>query len=292
MLEAIERGNLFVVPLDDRRHWYRYHHLFADVLRARLLDERPESVPDLHRRASDWYEQNGDLTEAIQHAMAGGDVDRAADLIELAIPALRQARQDATVRRLLEALPDTVVEVRPVLTVEYAAALMVDGEVEGVEARLLDAEQWLSATTDRDRFRGLPGVIAQYRAGQAQLLGDVASTLTHARRALELAGPDDHVGRGAAASLLGLAHWTTGELDQAHRWYAEGMASLEKAGYIADVIGGAVTLADLQIAQGRLREATRTYERGLQRATSPGRADPEGSGGHARWAEPAAHRAQ
>ena len=271
MLEAIERGNLFLVPLDDRRQWYRYHHLFADVLRARLLDEQPESVPDLHRRASDWYEQNGDLTEAIQHAMAGEDFDRAADLIELAIPALRQARQDATVRRLLEALPDSVVEARPVLSVEYAAALMVDGEVEGVEARLLDAEQWLNATTDSDRFRGLPSVIAQYRAGQAQLLGDVASTMTHARRALELAGPDDHVGRGAAASLLGLAYWTTGDLDQAHRWYAEGMASLEKAGYIADVVGGAVTLADLQIAQGRLREATST----LRAGTAAGDRHPE-----------------
>ena len=270
MLEAIERENLFLVPLDDRRQWYRYHHLFADVLRARLQDEQPESVPDLHRRASDWYDQNGDPTEAIEHAMAGRYFDRAADLVELAIPALRQGRQDATVRRLLEALPDSVVKARPVLNVGYAAALMVDGEVEGVEARLLDAERWLNAATDSDRFRGLPGVIAQYRAGQAQLLGDVASTLTHARRALELAGPDDHVARGAAASLLGLAYWTTGDLDQAHHWYTDGMASLEKAGYLSDVVGGAVTLADIKIARGRLREATSTYARGLERATATG----------------------
>jgi LuxR family maltose regulon positive regulatory protein len=89
-LEALDRGNLFLVPLDDRRRWYRYHHLFADVLRARLLDERPGQVPELHRRACEWYEGYGDRPEAVRHAMAGGDFERAADLVELAIPALFQ----------------------------------------------------------------------------------------------------------------------------------------------------------------------------------------------------------
>ena len=96
MLEALDRGNLFLVPLDDRRHWYRYHHLFADVLRARLLDEQPGRVPELHRRACEWYEEHGDRSEAIRHAMAGGDFERAADLVELAIPATFQKDQAAT----------------------------------------------------------------------------------------------------------------------------------------------------------------------------------------------------
>src|SRR5207249_7104600 len=86
MLEALERANLFVVPLDDRRRWYRYHHLFADVLRARLLDEHPEYVPELHRRASAWYERNGESSDAIRHALVAKDFHRAADLIELAMP--------------------------------------------------------------------------------------------------------------------------------------------------------------------------------------------------------------
>ena len=120
---------------------------------------------------------------------------------------------------------------------------------------------------DEAGFRVLPSTIAMYRAGQAQLLGDVPGTLTHARRALDLAGADDLLERGAAACLLGLAHWTNGNLDAAHRWYAEGMASLEKAGHDADVIAGAITLADIRIAQGRLGDAMRTYERGLRRAT-------------------------
>ena len=117
MLEALDRGNLFLVPLDDRRRWYRYHHLFADVLQARLLDEQPDQVPDLHRRASAWYQRNGEPSVAIGHALAAEDFGRAADLVELAIPAMRMTRQEATVRGWLKALPDEVVRVRPVLSV-------------------------------------------------------------------------------------------------------------------------------------------------------------------------------
>ena len=283
ILEALERGNLFLVPLDDRRRWYRYHHLFADVLHARLLDEQPDRVHELHQRASDWYERNGERSEAIRHALAGEEFERAADLVELAIPATRQGRQDATLRRWLEALPEELIQVRPVLSIAYVGALMVRGELEGVEALLRDAERWLATSTglrekpqpppagmvvvDEDAFRDLPSAIANYRAGQARILGDVAGTMAHARRALELVREDDHVGRGAAAALLGLAYWTSADLDAAHRWYAAGMASLEKAHYLSDVVGGAITLADILIAQGRLREAMSTYERGLQRAT-------------------------
>ncbi len=105
MLEVLDRRNLFVIPLDARREWYRYHHLFADVLRARLQREEPDRVHDLHRRASRWYEQRGEPSEAIRHALAGEDYERAAAMIELAIPGLRQARQEATMRRWLELLP-------------------------------------------------------------------------------------------------------------------------------------------------------------------------------------------
>src|SRR3984885_7540931 len=106
MLAALERGNLFLVPLDDRRQWYRYHQLFADVLHARLRDEQPDDVPDLHRRGSGWHEKNGEPSEAIRHALAAGDSGRAADLIELAIPAMRRSRQEAAILGWLELLPD------------------------------------------------------------------------------------------------------------------------------------------------------------------------------------------
>ena len=143
MLEALDRGNLFLVPLDDRRRWYRYHHLFADVLQARLLDEQPGQVPDLHRRASAWYQQNGEQSVAIGHALAAEDFGRAADLIERAIPAMRKTRQEATVHGWLKALPDEVVRVRPMLSFAVAGALLTGGEPEEVEVRLRDAERWL-----------------------------------------------------------------------------------------------------------------------------------------------------
>jgi LuxR family maltose regulon positive regulatory protein len=285
-LEALDRGNLFLVPLDDRRRWYRYHHLFADVLRARLLDERPGQVPELHRRACEWYEGYGDRPEAVRHAMAGGDFERAADLVELAIPALFQEDQAATVRRWLEALPDELIRARPVLSVAYAATLLDGGEIESVEARLRDAERWLDATADgpeasgapatamvvvdQEEFRRLPGSIALYRAARAMATGDVADAAAHARRALDLVSEDDQVGRGAAAGLLGLVAWASGDLEAAHRFYAESMANLQEAGHLSDVIGGATVHADIRTAQGRLRDATRALERGLRLATEHG----------------------
>ena len=147
-LEVLDRRNLFVIPLDARREWYRYHHLFADVLRASLLREEPDRVLDLHRRASRWYEQHGERSDAIRHALAGEDFERAADMIEPAIPSLRQARQEATMRRWFELLPDELFQVRPVLSVGYVGALMANGEFSDVEVLLRGAERWLEPPSD------------------------------------------------------------------------------------------------------------------------------------------------
>jgi LuxR family maltose regulon positive regulatory protein len=125
MLESLDRANLFLVPLDDSRRWYRYHHLFADVLLTHLLDEHPDRVVALHRGASRWYEQHGEPSQAIRHALAAGDVERAAGLVELAIPELRRNRQEATIRGWLDAVPGEVVRVRPVLAVGFVG--VVDG---------------------------------------------------------------------------------------------------------------------------------------------------------------------
>jgi LuxR family maltose regulon positive regulatory protein len=286
MLEALERGNLFLVPLDDRRRWYRYHHLFADVLQARLLDEQPGQVPDLHRRASAWHQQNGEPSVAISHALAARDFGRAADLAELAIPAMRRTRQEATVRGWLEVIPDEVVQVRPVLSVGFAGALLSVGEFEGVEARLRDAERWLDTTTgirqgpqapsaemvvvDDDEFRRLPAEIELYRAALALVRGDGPGTVRHARRALDLAPADEHLGRASAAALMGLASWASGDLEAGHSGYAECMAGLRRAGHIADTFGCAIALADIRRTQGRLGEAMRTYEQALQLVPEPG----------------------
>jgi LuxR family transcriptional regulator, maltose regulon positive regulatory protein len=288
MLEALDRANLFVIPLDDRRRWYRYHRLFGDVLRARLLDEFPDLAAHLHRRAAEWYEENGDRAEAIRHAMVGRDFARAANLLELAMPAMSRDRQESAFRRWLDALPDEEVRVRPVLSDGYAGSLLARGELAGVEARLRDAERWLEATAgvpadgtaspgsrsamvvaDQAAFRSLPGSIAIHRAGLARLNGDLAGTMAHARRALDLVGEDNDLGRGAGTALLGLTCWTSGDLDEASRRLADGIASLERAGHRSDAIGCALSLADIRLAQGQLTDAMSIHQRSLERATGP-----------------------
>jgi LuxR family maltose regulon positive regulatory protein len=289
-LEALERGNFFVVPLDDTRHWYRYHHLFADVLATHLRVEQPDLVVTLHRRASAWYEQHGSATDAIRHALAAQDFARAANLIELAVPAMSRSRQAATLLGWLMSLPNELIRARPVLSVAYAHLLLDGGEIDGVEDRLRDAEWWLDTTAgslarpdapadamvvvDEAAFRRLPGAIAVARAGQSLARGDVADTMNYAQRVLDLLPADDHLNRGGVAGFLGLAAWTSGDLEAAHHAFAEGMTHLQMAGNIADAIGGAITLADIRIAQGRLREAMRTYEQALQLAMAQ---HPEGA---------------
>jgi LuxR family transcriptional regulator, maltose regulon positive regulatory protein len=278
-LETLQRRNFFIIPLDDKRQWYRYHHLFADVLRMHLMAEQPDQVPALYRRASEWYEQNGMVADAICHLLAARDFERAATLIERAVPEMRQNRQESILLDWLQALPDGLFQNRPVLSLHYAGTLLQTGRLDGVETRLRDAERWLDTPEDaRERpifvdeedFRRLPGSIAMYYAGIALVRGDVADSIKYARQVNEIAPPDDDFLHGAASALLGLAYWTDGDLETAHRTYAKGMAYLQRIGYISDVIGGSVTLADIRITQGRLSEALSTYQRGLQLATKPG----------------------
>jgi ATP/maltotriose-dependent transcriptional regulator MalT len=280
MLDVLDRSNLFLIPLDDQRQWYRYHPLFAEVLQARLIDEQPDQVFSLHQRASEWYEHNGLAAEAIRHALAAKDFERAATLIELAAPEIRRNRQEATHTELswLKALPNELVHFRPVLSVAYAYALFGDGELETVETRLRDAERWLDTeadlagmiVVDEEEFRRLPGMIALLRAAQSLARGDMREAAKNARRVLDLTPEDAHLMLGGAASVLGLAAWASGDLEVARRMTADGMANVRLAGYTSSAIGGAITLGDIQIAQGCLREAMTTYEQGLKWAMEPG----------------------
>ncbi|MFY9915124.1 MAG: helix-turn-helix transcriptional regulator, partial [Nocardioidaceae bacterium] len=268
MLEALDRGNLFVVPLDDRRQWYRYHHLFADVLRARLSDESPDLVQRLHRHACDWFAENGATSEAVGHAIAGAHFARAAELVELALPAMARDRQEASVCAWVEQLPEEVLAVRPVLSNGYAGALMSTGQFEGVEGHLRDAERWLdepqgSVVADAEGWRLLPVGIAVHRAGLALVTGDPSATVTYAQRALHLLEEDHHLGRAAASALIGLASWTGGALEEAREAYGMSLDSMRRAGHLADVLGLSIALADIQITQGSLRSAMRTYEQAL-----------------------------
>ena len=285
MLESLERHNLFVVPLDDERHWYRYHHLFADVLQARLREEQPKQVAELHRRASEWYEHSGLPSAALHHAFAAEDFERAAGLLELEALAMLMSRQVDTFLGWLKALPDELLETRPALSVYDALALTsVDLEATGV--RLRDAERLLDMTphrreqpeapsgqmvvVDEAGFRSLPGIVAITRAYHAGALGDVSGSVTYARRALDLLPEGDHFWRSAAATLLGLAYWTSGELETAYRSFTDSTASMRRIGDITQVLTGTFFLADIRTAQGRLREAERIYEQALKLVAEQG----------------------
>jgi LuxR family maltose regulon positive regulatory protein len=274
MLESLERQNLFVVPLDDQRRWYRYHHLFADVLRTYLLDERARDVSGLHRRASDWYDQAADPEASVRHALAAGEMGLAAERIELAIPGLLRERREAVIRRWVDDLPRDVVRNRPVLAVGFIAGLLSSNQFDGIERRLRDVEQLLKApdqdlvVVDAPEFSRLPALVEAHRAAISLVAKDLPGTLHHAERALGLAADDDHRTVASASALAGLASWASGDLEAAHRAYRVAADNLELAGYVADVLGCCITLVDLEITQGRLGKARDTSERALALAAS------------------------
>jgi LuxR family maltose regulon positive regulatory protein len=278
-LTMLDRANLFLVPLDDSRRWYRYHHLFADVLQAYLLDERPHEVALLHSRASIWYGENGEPALAIRHALLAGDVERAADLVEVAIPALTQARQEETIRGWIESIPAHVVASRPVLAIGFVGGLMASNEFERAGQLLADVEQSLAAggadpatgrlppgmrAGDPKALARLPSAIELYHAGLSLVRGDVGATIEHAQLTLGLAADDDHLVRAAAAALSALAFWSMGNLDEAHRGYSLSLDGLARAGHLSDVLGCSIALTDICLTQGRLTDAQRTCEAGLR----------------------------
>jgi LuxR family transcriptional regulator, maltose regulon positive regulatory protein len=285
MLETLERSNLFLVPLDEQRRWFRYHHLFADALRAQLSSSHPERPAQLHRFAAHWYTSQTRLPDAIAHALAAGDAEYAAGLLELALGDLRRHRENRALRDWLGRLPDDVVRRRPLLAACAAWTRLTVGDLVGVEAWLHAAEtgpdvalpsgidtagSLEGAVADRDgEVRSLPATIEVYRASVAQARGDVTGTTEHARQALARSGPSDHFARSGAAGFLGLAAWAAGDVDEAVRTFGECVRSLHEAEAIPDELGATIPLAGMWLAKGRPDEALRLLQQALQTAELP-----------------------
>ena len=289
LLVRLERENLFVVPLDERREWYRYHHLFAEVLRSLAAREDPGRVSTAHRRASGWFEQRGLSDDAVRHALDGGDPDRAARLLELERPAMDRSFRAARWLDRVRILPDDVVRVRPILSMSYAWALLNSGELEAVEDRLRDVERWLGASAavrdgtgssaahavdlDAAGIAALPVELKTARVYLAQALGDIPGTVENASQALNLIPADNDAARATGAALLGLAHWANGDLEVAFDTFADALACMRSAGEHLGAIRGTFVLGDIRVAQGRLQDAAAIYQRTLKLAkaqVSPG----------------------
>ena len=283
MLEYLQLANLFIVPLDNERRWYRYHHLFADLLRQRLPKEFPSTISNegrdvaqLHKRASEWFEKNGLISEAVNHAVIAKDFERAAALIELAWAEMDKSMQSATWLGWVKMIPEELVCLRPVLSAGYAWALLDTGEFEGCELRLQDAEKGMDrllgkrvgnedslcniVVVDEEQFRFLSATIESARAYHASALGDIKATIKYARRALDLNKKEDYHRRYIVDALLGLALWANGELEAAYSTVAAGIVNIQMEIMVT------VVLAELRIEQGSLQQAFSIYEKSLQAA--------------------------
>ncbi|MEV6266561.1 LuxR C-terminal-related transcriptional regulator [Kribbella sp. NPDC051936] len=280
VLDELDRGNVFVVALDPDRVWYRYHHLFRDVLRARLLAEHPEELPRLHRAASDWYAAQHLAPEAVRHALAADDHERAGRLIEEALPEVRRARQDAMLLGWIRSLPESVVQRNPVLCIAAAWSSMMAGELDRM-ARWLDAAEAalqagardpeLAATwADTEDLRTAPAMLLIYRAALAQARGEVQATVESARGALDLAAAEDHFVRGAAGGFLALAAWAAGDVEEALATFSTAVRELHSAGNLVDEQDSTVVMGDLWLAAGRPSRARQGFEQTLAAATRNG----------------------
>src|SRR6266516_4620804 len=275
-LEYLEHANLFLVPLDNERRWYRYHQLFADLLRQRLHQSAASStgdevvdVAELHIRASQWYEDNGLEIEAFHHAVAAHDIERAERLIEGEGVPLHFRGAGAPVRNWLESLPVAVLNARPSLWVTYASALMTTGQTTAVEEKLQAAETALQGTEPDDRPQDLVGRIASMRATVANIQHDVETIIAQSRRALESLHPNNLPLRTATTWTLGYAYQLQGDRAAASRAYAEVISISKSFGDSIYTIAATTCLGQVQEADNQLYTAAETYRRALQLAGDP-----------------------
>jgi len=263
ILEYLEHANLFVISLDEERRWYRYHHLFADVLRQRLSRTHPDLVPALHKRASGWLEEEGLATEAIHHALAARDWERAVRLIEASGMAVVLGRQVQTMLGWIDELPEELVRERPVLCTIHAIALVFLNRPDAAEARLQQAERCLRGNPTTDEARAILGRAAVIRAAIARFSGDLERCVELARKALELLPETEATARerAAASTNVALAYQVSGDVTPVNeRLLEEASVEFRASGAPIALLRSINFLARLRTLQGRLRAAAATYE--------------------------------
>jgi LuxR family transcriptional regulator, maltose regulon positive regulatory protein len=301
MLEQVERAGLFLVPLDEVRGWWRYHHLFADLLQARLQQERPGRVPALHRNAAVWCEDRGLANDAVRHVLAAGEPVWAARLMERHFDAQFYLRgEGATVQRWIATLPAELVTSRPRLLLAQALLVLASGRVEAADPPLDAAEHAFTSAADEpfestvgveSWLLNVPATVTTQRAYLAALRGDAEGAASFASRALLEIGEDEWMVASIARWNLALAEWLRGRLAEAEgalsstisEWRAVGERGL--AAVMRDHLG------QIQRAQGRLDAARGTYQEALAITAPPdGPAMPGAGAAHVGLAEVAYER--
>jgi len=276
-LEYLKHANLFIVSLDNERRWYRYHRLFADLLRQRLRQSQAsEKIGEYHLRASRWHEADGYMAEAFHHAIAAKDFARAADVAERAWQSMDGTFQTGAWLNWIKQLPEEVIRVRPVLCTQIGTALMDAGEPGASERYLREAEQLLNFSpeemivVEQALLAPLPAMIALARSYNAQVLGDLSASESYAELALQLISNDDVYRRAQATVMFNFTHWAKGDLAAVLQIMDDWTSSMQQLGNSVFVVASAFAVADMLIAQGQLREARRTYEQSLQLADEAG----------------------
>jgi LuxR family maltose regulon positive regulatory protein len=277
------------VPLDEVRGWWRYHHLLADLLRARLQQDRPARAAELHRNAAAWYEDHGLTDEAIRHATAAGEMTWAARLIEKHFDTVYSLRGEAaTIHRWLAAIPASLIESRPRLLLAQAQLAAASGRLDAVEP-LLDAAERAAAGAAEEPFEptigsaasllvNLPALKALCQAYLAQFRGDAEATAELARRVLAETGGEESLPGSIAQGFLAVAEWLRGHLPAAERAFTSSIAGFRAAGQHITTAWSGYSLAQIQRAQGRLDAAARTCQYMLEITAAPGRPSPPAAG--------------
>lgn len=275
-LEFIEHANLFLIPLDKERRWYRYHHLFANFLRQRLQQnsilqsgDRENNVAELHIRASQWYEDNGFELEAFHHATVANDIDRAEWLIEGNGIPLHFRGASVPILNWLESLPGAILDARPSLWVTYASTLFFAGQHTAVEEKLQAAEKAMKESKSDDKTPDIIGRIASLRATLALLQHDVEAIITQSHRALEYLHPDNLSIRTAATWTLGYAYQLQGDRLAASQAYADVISIGKSSGDSIYTIAATISMGQLQETDNRLYLANETYKEVLKLAGDP-----------------------
>jgi LuxR family maltose regulon positive regulatory protein len=260
MLESLEKANLFLAPLDDVRGWYRYHHLFAEVLRSYLKQKEPSLISELHRRSSAWYEQHKLPIEAVQHALAVPDPGLAARLIQPIVFLLTFQGQVYTVLDWMNALPEALVRTRPVLCVYYASLLAVTNQLEAAEARLKDAEQGIQEEMPAEQAQTILGWVFAVRGNVALFTGDIPQAVSLEQQALELLPEAEMIPRTAALSTTIRAYLVSGDVTyNSEQEVATVLAFIRASDNLYSTVSSLNLLAHLHVLQGRLQQAAYTF---------------------------------